>query len=312
LPIAGLISIIFLYLIYKEILFSSPSPNPLRQAQDRLSHQGRGVKEFLLNNQQSTINNQQSTIPYLLLFMAFAIIAGCEIVYIKDFYGHPLERQNTVFKFYYQAWILLAIGTPSVLSRAAANTWEGSRKFKRSWQILFVVLCCACCSYPLCGTYEKTNHFRGGSRGGLPYVPTLNGISYIAYREPDEYAALLWIQEHLEEDAVILEATGNPYSFFGRVATTTGRNTVLGWGNHESLWRDQTWQDIMQRTEEIKQMYNAIDKQSIMGSVQKYQIQYIYIGRLEKETYLPEGLAAFENYFPIVFANRSVKIYQIS
>ena len=51
LPIAGLISIIFLYLIYKEVLFSSPSPNPLRQAQDRLSHQGRRVKEFLLNNQ---------------------------------------------------------------------------------------------------------------------------------------------------------------------------------------------------------------------------------------------------------------------
>ena len=51
--------------------------------------------------------------PLLLLAIAFAILAGCEILYLKDFYGHPLERQNTIFKFYYQVWILLAVGMPA-------------------------------------------------------------------------------------------------------------------------------------------------------------------------------------------------------
>ena len=73
------------------------------------------------------------------------------------------------------------------------------------------------------------------------YLPTLNGSSYLAYNHPQEHDALVWIEAHLDRNAVMLEATGNPYSYFGRVATNTGRATVLRWGNHEALWRDPTW-----------------------------------------------------------------------
>jgi len=284
LPLSCIVSGVFLYLWYKE----------------SLSH-----------NQQSTINNQQSTTPYLFLFMAFAITEGCEMIYIKDFYGHPLERQNTIFKFYYQAWILLSIGTPYLLYRILHNKWEVHRKLRQSWIAVLVLFCCACCIYPVFATYEKTNHFRGEAQGGLLYIPTLNGISYIAYRYPFEYEALMWIQENIDEDAIILEATGKPYSFFGRVATTTGRSTVLGWGNHEALWRGQTWKSITQRTVEIKRIYETVNKQKIVELLQKHQINYIYVGRLEKETYNAEGLETFGRYFTPVFENTFVKIYKI-
>ncbi len=285
LPLSCIVSGVFLYLLYKE---------------------------SLIIEQPATSNQQPALIPYFLLFMTFAIITGCEIVYIKDFYGHPLERQNTIFKFYYQAWILLSIGTPYLLYLISRKKCEGHRSIRRAWSVIFILLCCSCCIYPIFATYEKTNHFRGEAQGGLLYIPTLNGISYIAYRHPYEYEALMWIQENIDEDAVILEATGKPYSFFGRVATMTGRSTVLGWGNHEALWRDQTWKSIIQRTEEIKQLYETVDKQSIMGVLQKYNVNYIYIGELEKETYNSEGLEAFDQYFPLVFENRFVKIYKIS
>ena len=246
-----------------------------------------------------------------LLCMAFAIVAGCELFYIKDFYGHPLERQNTIFKFYYQAWLFLGLGVPYALYDRMREALWIPKILKLSWKLAFMLLCVACCCYPILATCEKTNRLRGATQGGLPYLPTLNGIAYIAQREPDEYAALMWIQEHLAQEAVILEATGRPYSFFGRVATTTGRSTVLGWGNHEALWRDQTWQTIMQRTQDIQVIYETLDKNRIMELLHQYQVDYIYVGKLERESYDSRGLEAFQPMFSLVYDNDGVKIYAV-
>ena len=249
----------------------------------------------------------------LMLFLAFGIIAGCELVYIKDFYGHPLERQNTIFKFYYQAWIFLSVGMPATLSFVLCERAQVRRKVLRWGWISVLLLLCGCCAlYPLLATWQKTNHFRGRQHGGLLYIPGLNGTHYIAYREPYEYEALNWIRARVDSQAIVLEATGKPYSFFGRVATNTGRSTVLGWGNHEALWRDQSWQSILARTEDIRAMYDTPDKTQIQELLQKYQIDYIYVGTLERSEYQAEGLEAFQQFFPKVYENAAVTIYAVS
>jgi YYY domain-containing protein len=280
-PIAGVLAVFFAYLLYIEG-YLSPSP------------------------QQSAI------LPYLLIVMVFAIIAGCEVVYIKDFYGHPLERQNTIFKFYYQAWIFLSIGTPYLLARFFEHAGvQHKRLFRLTGRWGLVLLCTVCAIYPVFATYERAAHFRSGQQGGLLYLPTLNGLSYMAYRYPQEYEALMWIQDNLPENAIILEATGKPYSFFGRVSSVTGRSTVLGWGNHEALWRDQTWQSITQRTDDIKKMYEALDKSQVSNLLRTYEVDYVYLGKLERESYAAEGLSMFEKTFPIAYQNAFVTIYRV-
>ena len=255
----------------------------------------------------------EKALPSLLLLLAFGIVMGCELIYIKDFYGHPLERQNTIFKFYYQAWILLSVGMPATLSFTLRERAQGWRRALRwSWVIGLLVLCGCCSLYPLLASWQKTNYFRGRNQGGLLYIPGLNGSNYIAYREPYEYEALNWIRYYTENQSIILEATGQPYSFFGRVATNTGRSTVLGWGNHEALWRDQSWRSIMERTEDIRSMYNNPDKNQILDLLRKYQVDYIYVGTLERAEYQAEGLEAFQNSFPKVYENAMVTIYAVS
>ncbi|MBD3304865.1 hypothetical protein GF339_00750 [candidate division KSB3 bacterium] len=250
-------------------------------------------------------------LPFVLLALAFLIVAGCELVYIKDFYGHPLERQNTIFKFYYQAWMLLAIGVPCLLALMARRQQRFPATVRHGWKAAFVLFCGIGLIYPALATYEKTNQFRSREQGGPPYVPTLDGIRYLAFRHPAEYDALRWIQEHLAPDAVILEATGRPYSFFGRVATTTGRRTVLGWGNHEALWRDQSWQSILERTEDIRRIYETPEKSAVLPLLEQYGVEYIYVGTLERETYDRRGLEAFGEAFPVVYENRGVRIYGV-
>jgi YYY domain-containing protein len=247
---------------------------------------------------------------YGLIFVATAILIGCELIYIKDFYAHPLERQNTIFKFYYQIWIFLSIGIPYLLYEIDTQGFL-KEKVRIYWDYVFMFLLVALIIYPIAATYEKCNQFKDSKHGGLPYIPTLDGTLYIQFRYPQEYRAIKWLKENLSGQPVILEATGKPYSFYGRVSTNTGFPTVLGWGNHEALWRDQTWKSIMERTQDIQTIYTAPDKSTLQDLLKKYRIQYIYVGSLERQTYGPVGLEGFNTAFEPVYHQGEVIIYKV-
>jgi YYY domain-containing protein len=59
--------------------------------------------------------------------LAFLIVAGDEFVYLRDFLGGgDWRRMNSVFKFHFQAWILLALATPALLRLPLV--WGGQRR----------------------------------------------------------------------------------------------------------------------------------------------------------------------------------------
>src|SRR5262249_39951948 len=50
-------------------------------------------------------------LTYVLLLLGVAIALGVEQIYVRDFLdAPPWNRMNTVFKFYFQVWTLLALG----------------------------------------------------------------------------------------------------------------------------------------------------------------------------------------------------------
>lgn len=217
-----------------------------------------------------------------LVITILLILLGCEFFYIKDAYGKTLERQNTIFKFYYQVWILCGI------SAAYAVYWiqnKTSRIFGNIWEPGFRILFLCSLMFPIVGSTVKTGNFRSFSEPSQYSRPTLDGMFYMTWQHKGDLEAIKWLRKNADPEERVLEATGPAFSHYGRISAGTGMATVLGWGNHENIWRDGSWKIVNERTAEVKKVYSTGTQGEIRAILDKYRIRYVFLGKLEREQY---------------------------
>jgi YYY domain-containing protein len=230
----------------------------------------------------------------LLITLGTLLILGPEFLYLRDNFGF---RINTIFKFYYQAWIVLSLATAygaAVLLRnlrGAANI---------IFSILFVLVLGIGLTYPVLGIVSKTNGFNP------PFEYTLDDFDRVQRETPDEAAAMLWLRS--APDGVIAEAVGGAYSSYARVSIYTGLPTVIGWGNHEGQWRDYALQGS--RQQDIEVLYSTPDSATMQDILKRYNIRYVYIGNLERGTYRVSE-EKFKLFLKPVFQEGNVIIYEV-
>jgi uncharacterized membrane protein len=188
---------------------------------------------------------------------------------------------NTVFKFYFQAWTLLAIAAPWCIDRATRMEW-GWMPAPRLIAACVGLLVGATACYPLGITLD---------RSGTPYQ-TLDGNAYLAREHPGDYAAIQWLRANVRDLDVVLEASGNPYSYYARFSSNTGLPTVLGWANHEGLWRGHE-REVQSRLADVKHMYTATSLAEVTPLLDRYGIRYVLIGDVERQDHPGPGLQKF-------------------
>ena len=254
----------------------------------------------------------------LFALLSIAIALGltliCEFAYIRDIYG---SRLNTVFKLYYQAWVLLSIaaayGVYRLAQRPAAGSTLGTIG-RAIWGLGFVALLLAASVYPVWATYTKANDFRG--------PPTLDGMDALRRYQADEAAAIQWLNDHVPVPGtpVIVEAPGEEWSEYGRVSMHTGLPALLGWKTHEVQWRGR-WEkgqlvsrEAEARVPDIDTIYKTLDQAAAQSLLQKYNVTYVYVGRLERDHYrdAPVGaLDKFAKFMDVAYKNPTVTIYKV-
>jgi len=143
---------------------------------------------------------------------------------------------------------------------------------------------------------------------GRTVPSTLDGTAYLEREHPDDFAAIKWMRETLTGLPVVLEATGDPYSYYARFSSNSGLPTVMGWANHEGLWRNND-RDVAQRRTDVMRIYNAPTLADVATLLDRYQVKYVVVGELEQKEYQAAGLAKFAQ-LKVAFARGGTTVYQ--
>lgn len=206
---------------------------------------------------------------------AIGLIVAPEVLYIKDIYT-TAPRCNTMFKFTYQAFILFGLATGyTVVCLLGRSRMKKKKRFLLAGVVLLLLIPPFC--YPYYAIHEV--YFTGENAG------TLDGLAYIGAKDASEYAAIQWIDENTAADAVILEANALSYTEGNRISMATGRQTVQGWWTHQMLWRNMSSEELNVRIQEIKEIYEGTDAEKTEQLIEKYGIDYIYVGNREAEQF---------------------------
>jgi uncharacterized membrane protein len=262
----------------------------------------------------------QSDSKSFVLFMigtAMLITIVVEVVVVSGDIG----RQNTIFKFYMQAWLLLAV------SAAAAFTWTVPAFFRwlpgwrAVWQTAMVFLVAGAALFTITGTAGKMR-----DRWIVEAPRTLDSMTFMNYAHYDDfgqrldlsedYRAIRWMQDHVHGSPVIVEANCSEYRWCTRFTIYTGLPGVVGWNWHQRQQRVFTSTWVESRVLEVGDFYNAVDAEFAREFLQKYDVRYIVVGQLERAAYTPEGIAKFERlngrYWQEVYRDGNTTIYEVT
>jgi uncharacterized membrane protein len=249
------------------------------------------------------------------------LLFGAELFYINDIFS-ATPRLNTVFKLTYQAWILLSLAGAVALVVALRSAWR-----RRAWAgwlaVPAGVLVAGGLVYAVISLPNRTEDFGNDTH--------IDGLSALAQNAPDEYALTRWVEDNTAPNATLIEASGRQwgsndkgqamivdanvdYSDAGRIASRTGRSTLIGWYFHEIQWRGDSaaiHDEFDQRQAAIDSVYTQKDPATVLKAMNDSGAQYVVVGQLELQKYPAQFMPPFDQFLDTVFKSGDLRVYRM-
>ncbi len=262
------------------------------------------------------------TFPPATGFALILIAAGLlltlapEFVYLRDNFG---TRMNTVFKFYYQVWLVWGIASAYAIYTVLLTSDERkpSMLLRGVFTVLTVVMITGGLLFTVFAVYSRTIVEPGRSEANPGPVLTLDGgDSFVraGLITADDYASLQCLSELVVgDDVIIAEAMGNSYGWGnGRYATITGLPMLYNWPGHQGQWRGNTLGEIAgSRQEDLEQLYANPTWSSARDIINRYGIDYIVFGSNERDMYGTAADVKFRDTLPIVCEVGDTRVYRV-
>lgn len=229
-----------------------------------------------------------------LCFVGVYLIMISESFYVNDMFGN---RMNTVFKFYFQAWLLLSLVTAVIFSELIINT----NITKKVIVVISALVIFTTVYFPIASIGSKLE-----SAGSF----TLDGLEYLSESSPNEKRVVDYISENKVKGEKIVESYGDSYTAHGRISSSTGVPTVLGWVFHEIQWRGS---DVLvaERKEDVDKIYQTRSVDELIGLLNEYEISIIVLGPREKKLYPGFDIKTFDMIGTRIFENSEYILFRV-
>ncbi len=260
---------------------------------------------------------QTREMQYLLALagLSIGLTLGVEFIVLAGDVG----RQNTVFKFYIQVWLMFSVvaGVAVAWLFRSMPRWSGG--LRTGWTLAAGVLVAIAAIYPITATRGRAlDRMTPDPPQTLNDIPlTLDGMDFMKYAtlyegDPDvielnpdvapfpladDYTMIRWLQENIQGSPTIMEGQSDrEYRWQSRVAIYTGLPSIIGWNFHQRQQRtfDPLPTLVHQRMSNVNAFYRLPEIQQAWDIIQHYRVAYVVVSSLERAYYPPEGLAKFE------------------
>jgi len=228
---------------------------------------------------------------FALTLVPLALLAFMELVYFKDPYGAEFYRMNTVFKASHLAFSLLAVVAPVLLG------WLRRRRAVLAYAGAVLVL--------LAGLPQLATL---GGRALASPVEGWGGLGWMASGDP---AAAAWLRQQ-KRGSVLVEGVGDAYSDAARMSSASGVPAVLGWENHEGVWRGgNIGEETDRRKVAIERLYKCGDPGEVRRVAQNLGASFIVVGSVERRLYPEAGLEAVARSGKVVFQSGECTVVSV-
>jgi YYY domain-containing protein len=236
---------------------------------------------------------------------AVAIVLVTELVFLEDTFG---TRMNTVFKFWYATWLLLAVAGAAAVGMAYDRRGvEGGAPLGGPWAFaaaavsaLMLLVYGGAMLYAPAATMARS---REGQQRGI------DALAYLDRTDRGAAGAVRWAREQLGPHDVLLEASGQDYGGGNVVSSASGVPTLLGWAGHQVQWRGAI-PTLGERSLAITRIYNAGATDEGLALARKHGVTYVYIGREEREQFGEDVTTLFATW-PTAWEGDGSRIVQV-
>ncbi len=251
-----------------------------------------------------------------LIGTAFLITIVVEVAVVRGDIG----RANTIFKFYLQAWLLLAVSGGAALAWTLPAFFKWLPGWRVFWQSAMILLVSGAALFTVTGAAGKIR-----DRWIVEAPHTLDAMTFMNYAHYDDfgqrldlsedYRAIRWMQDNIQGSPVIVEANCPEYRWCTRFTIYTGLPGVVGWNFHQRQQRAFTSTWVEARVAAVGDFYNTIDIEAARKFLKTYDVKYIIVGQLERAEYTPEGIAKFQQfegrYWKAIYRDGQTVIYEV-